>query len=133
MREIKFKAKSKKTNEWVYGDLIQHYNGIRKRIITEEPDEDGELVEVNTEVIPYTVCQLITTINDLEIYKGDYVFMDYNDGDGLTKIGSVEFNYELLMWMVGDDCLSDYVDSLKPETIGSTELNDVQVTGNIHD
>lgn len=91
-REIKFKAKRKDNNEWVYGyySKIKHFLGLKylHYII----DEKQNYVEI----IPETVSQYtgLKDKNGVEIYENDIVQLEYQGEDEDTrpiKIGVINF------------------------------------------
>lgn len=71
MREIKFRAKDLKRNEWVYGSLVI---GKTKTWIVDAPPQVGIPTQM-VEVDPKTVGQFVEfcDINKSEIYEGDVV------------------------------------------------------------
>ena len=99
MRNIKFRGKSKISNEWVYGDLSKMWNGIpfimpKCYFATKDlGQEDIEEIKNNTElafggfieVIPDTVCQLVAIRNGIEFYEHDiledFLSIRWNDED----------------------------------------------------
>lgn len=80
MREIKFKAKRKDNQEWVYGYYVKLYNTqnkeISNRIYTGYSEYCcDELFEEFYEVIPETICECtgLKDKNCVEIYENDIV------------------------------------------------------------
>lgn len=82
MREIKLRGINKKTNEWVYGDLLQ----------AEAQKQAWICNYSNHEVIPKTVGQYTgihdNTDEEKEIYEGDNIVFMYKD---IEYIGEVKF------------------------------------------
>lgn len=95
MKKIKFRGKSKETNEWVHGQLLYLDN---------QPFIVGELVEANSEytnlewwqpVYPNSVGQFtgVEDLHGVEIYVNDVLdFTDfYYDGSDVPCRGEVVF------------------------------------------
>jgi len=91
-REIKFKAKCQKSNEWVFGDLINGVGSksgnvyiLPKKInlayVKHCDPLDGVLVN------PDTVSQFLGIFNSLEVWENDYVKCLYQNHTG----GDIEF------------------------------------------
>ncbi|MFT5872799.1 MAG: hypothetical protein ACI8WT_001736 [Clostridium sp.] len=91
MREIKFRAKSKYTKDFIYGDLLQLENNVK--II----NKDGDY-----EIIPESVGQYTeqNDINGNEIYEGMDVFQVNILGatEDRDFIGEVKF-YDGTWWI----------------------------------
>lgn len=138
-RIVKFRGKSKKTGEWLYGDL--EYNRKKGIARIHSYDDEGEYIgqqEVDKETIGQSTG--LYDENGSEIYEGDIVdwlffYMDYNGGafecDTIVT-GIIE-------WYQGGFILkvinNDFEDAGQ---YGISELNtettsDVVVKGNIYD
>ena len=138
-RIVKFRGKSKKTGEWLYGDL--EYNRKKGIARIHSYDDEGEYIgqqEVDKETIGQSTG--LYDENGSEIYEGDIVdwvffYMDYNGGAfecNTIVTGIIE-------WYQGGFILkvinNDFEDAGQ---YGISELNtettsDVVVKGNIYD
>ena len=69
MREIKFRAKSKKTGEWLYGDLLHN----RGAVFIAPVDVENPLMADDYEIDESTIGEYTGLKDDLlnEIYEGD--------------------------------------------------------------
>ena len=111
-KNVKFRGKSKKTGEWLYGDLVRNVEGAFAIVPPFEMTTDNLCDKY--EVDENTIGQLLFTIyhddgTSSDVYIGDVVSMGLDDG---TR--------EL---MEIDDFSSSYVEI----------FCDVIVEGNIHD
>lgn len=113
MREILFRGKSKDTEEWIYGDLLQYADTAQ----IWKQTEDGKW---NCIVDPSTVCQYtgLTEKNGRKIFEGDIV----KDGN---IYGAVVFDSHYAQFMIDDvyDGHQEYSDW----------WHEVEVIGNIFD
>lgn len=79
-RVIKFRAKSKSLNEWLFGYIV--YNGEIPYIFDKHIDKFNE-------VVPDTIGQFVGNLdkNGIEMYEGDIVEFTRSIGDWLSGIG----------------------------------------------
>lgn len=92
MREILFKGKSKKTNSWIFGDLIQSESGTKYILQTEEPNCNNGI-----EVIPETVSQYIGVKDKVgaNIFENSIMKGKFGSGIGGKSTKYKEFNFSI--------------------------------------
>ena len=94
-REIKFRGKSKKTGEWVFG---YYYSECGNHYIIEDRQQESELNRnVPHEIDPDTLSRYFGDQNGEEIYEGDIV---QNDDDDLLQV--VHNKYGFAMRLLND-------------------------------
>lgn len=149
LENIKFRGKSRETNEWVYGQLLR---------LAEQPFIVGDLVEANSEYThlewwePVFIESLgrYTGVKDSkskEIYEGDILkvtipekhipnydcssgLIDYDTEDGSEHLGVVKYNVDSFEY--------DEIKTLKGEKQGMygipvSYLENTEVVGNIYE
>ena len=132
MKEKKFRGKSKKDNNWIYGYLVIFNNRtfivIPESLVTiHDTSYDNKDVEkisfrgYSVEVIPKTIGQFIKKCNNKEIYEGDM----FRDCEGELYV--VEYNETNTIFIVKS--LNDN------STYNINMICDkyIQPIGNIHD
>lgn len=135
-REIKFKAKRVSDGKWVFGDLM-HYNGLC--YITPHSYSSKNIDDF--EVKPETVCQLIKTVDGVEIYENDklkgdddlcvYCLIEWDETNGRYQIN--DYGYEISCGEGNHEVISNEV-SLVDENIYNIEDIDIKdIIGNIND
>ena len=124
IENIKFRGKSKRTGEWLYGDLVRNVAGDFAIVPPFEMTMNNYCG--NYEVDKETIGQFIgmTDKNENEIYDGDIIKTD----DGLDISGYYEVSYDI--GTTGFICVGKDVHC----PIGVIEeLSDIVVVGNIYD
>lgn len=129
MREIKFRGKRIDNGEWVYGDLVSHYENQRRYIACDELAYTYTECGINRlvterahEVYPETVGQY-TGMNDKkgkEIYEGDIVKLcDTNPVLFKVEIILGKFGYRSVFRHLDDNSIAEGYFLDKCEVIGN--------------
>lgn len=86
---IEFRGKSKKTGEWLYGDLTRHIDGVFAIV----PPLESTCNIYNYEVVPDTIGQNTEMYDSrhTKIYEGDVVTWFCN---GFMETGRIEYKRE---------------------------------------
>ena len=123
IENIKFRGKSKRTGEWLYGDL--EYNRKKDIARIHSYDDEGGYIG-QQEVDKETIGQFIgmTDKNENKIYDGDIIKTD----DGLDISGYYKVSYDIDT--TGFVCVGKDV-HCHPGII--EEFSDIVVVGNIYD
>lgn len=141
-RIIKFRGLNPKTNEFVYGDLIQTPENKTRIIgfnnyITK--DELQSYVDYNVLVDENTIGQYIglSDINDKEIFEGDILVENrypYFSNEKLNYVGIVEFKYS--SWKVVLKCINKdkygISDGLTDINVDNDGFQNMEIIGNIY-
>lgn len=141
MRTIKFKAKSLKNNQWIFGDLVNH--ATRHYILTDR--ERNKIHSICESVDSDTVCQFtgFTDKNDNEIYEGDilrsdeYPFSCMEDDARDNYFGIIEWSDEEAMFLL--TCVKNPKSAVRgisdgiSDDVSQEKLKNFEVVGNIHD
>ena len=124
MRKIKFRGKTKKSDNWLYGNLVSDVRGDFSIVPPFEMSFQYCICDYNVD--NETIGQFIgmTDKNENEIYEGDIIKTD----DGLDISGYYEVSYDI--GTTGFICVGKDVHC----PIGVIEeLSDIVVVGNIYD
>jgi len=117
MREIKFRGKSKESNEWVYGYYVAECGS--HGILIDTTKVDGCTRRLWVEVDPDTVGQFTgkLALHNVEIYEDD-IF-----GNNLNKLCIVRYDEETAKFVADGGCVY-----IRPDNWCNYE-----VVGNVHD
>ncbi len=134
MRTIKFRGKSRKTGDWLVGDLLQ----VANEVFIAPSDGDWfdfipwpknnvfHLPSATYEVIPDTVGQFTGLLdrNGEEIYEGDVVVLR-RGAKNISNAQAIEWcsHVSAFVRVIDDDA----------HFISEADMNLYQVVGNIHD
>ena len=140
MRTIRFRGKSKKTGEWLYGDLVRNVEGVFAIVPPFEISMNNYYG--NYEVDKETIGQSIGLYdeNEREIYEGDIVdwvffYMDCNGGavecDTIVT-GIIEWHQGGFILKVINNDFDDAGQYSIPD-LNTDTTSDVVVKGNIYD
>ena len=136
---IKFRGKSKRTSEWLYGDL--EYNRKKGIARIHSYDDEGEYIgqqEVDKETIGQSTG--LYDENGSEIYEGDIVdwvffYMDYNGGAfecNTIVTGIIEwYQGGFILKVINNDF--DDAGQYSISDLNTDTTSDVVVKGNIYD
>lgn len=141
MKEILFRGKSKVTNEWVYGDLIQHQDSFYIVESVEIMNFHGDGTDFNAidwhKVYNESVGQFIgiRDRNEKEVFEGDIV--KYPDGDySNSENGMDEWEVNNVGEIVYDD-ENAFFDVTEKIVVDREEVfeggGDFEVLGNIYE
>lgn len=135
MREIKFRGKKLKDNEWVYGDCykkyiyINNFEGIQYYISWQIVDKNGIIYNEYAEVDSRTIGQYIDLKdkNDKEIYEDDI----YKRKEDLYL---VDYSNGFLWHQIYDSWLDRNVfKENRKSWILETFIDQIEIIGNIHE
>lgn len=116
MRTVKWRGKSKRTGEWLYGSLVQQPSG-ECRIYEYAKSKSGKLVNRGGSIDYRTVGMCVSMTGKVDVYEGDIL----QGGDDIYTVVWDEDSaaFKLLL-----------DDNILLEAEG---LSDLDVMGNIHD
>lgn len=120
-REVKFRGKSKRTGEWLYGDLVRNVEGAFSIVPPFEMTTDNLCDRYEVDKKEIGQFSGLTDGNDTEIYEGDIL---------ARCVLKSTFNYQIV-FNNGAFCMKTSDDDFVP--LMSIFMGSAIVKGNIYD
>ena len=131
-REILFKGKSVKSNEWVHGNLVRYMGNQDEFTDAIQVLDDEKKVKCVVNVIPETIGQFTGLIdkNGVKIFDGDICTLPMTNCQGIEEktlleivYDAPEFKYKIIESHI-------FISGAKMSIL---DFENLEVIGNIHD
>ncbi len=131
MREIKFRAKSRYDNGWLYGIPVQDKDG--NWFILEHPCDGYIETSILGEIDPETIGRYIGVKDKKgrEVYEGDIVNVLFDGFDEYIK-GVVFWDEKRFCWNIKDSVGDDYYDYFTGKTPFEA-IEKIKIIGNVYE